>query len=257
MTLPVLSAKELETSLRLLGIEEGDGLLIHSALQFLGKPEEGEGMYLEVLQDILGSGGTIVVPAFNFEFAKGVDFDPAKSPSEGMGVFSELVRKHPEALRTNHPLQSLSILGAQDANIARRDTLSAFDEDSAFDVMLKEGYKLLLLGATIQAASIVHYSEQRASVPYRYWKDFTGNLLVNRKWEERSYKMFVRDLDIDAQLDLAPIQKALEENGQWFQTPIHFGHVSLCLLTDFVRATDQLLAEDPWALVANRSELKI
>ena len=38
--------------------------------------------------------------------------DPASTPSVDMGVFSELVRQQPAALRTTHPMQSLAVLGA-------------------------------------------------------------------------------------------------------------------------------------------------
>ena len=257
MALPVLTSKELKKALTAVGIREGDGLLVHSALQFLGKPEGAEAMYLQVLLDMLGPEGSIAVPTFNFAFARGEDFDPLATPSEGMGVFSELVRQHPEAHRTTHPMQSLALIGALAADMAERDTPSAFDDGSAFDGLLQNDFKLLLLGADVQAASMLHYSEQRAAVPYRYWKEFRGKVRVDDKWQSRTYKMFVRDLDIDPQLKLAPIQAALEAAGQWAQYSLNFGQISLCTLADFIAATDKLLIEDPWAIVGNRDELKL
>ena len=71
MALPVLTSKELKKALTAVGIQEGDGLLVHSALQFLGKPEGAEAMYLQVLLDMLGPDGTIAVPTFNFAGARG------------------------------------------------------------------------------------------------------------------------------------------------------------------------------------------
>jgi aminoglycoside N3'-acetyltransferase len=257
MALPVLNRQELEKALAAVGVQKGDGLLVHSALQFLGKPEGGEDMYLETLFDVLGPEGTIAVPTFNFAFARGEDFDRLATASEGMGVFSELVRLHTKAHRTRHPMQSLALIGALAEDLAERNTPSAFDDGSAFDGLLQNEFKLLLLGADIQAASMLHYSEQRAAVPYRYWKDFKGKVRFDDKWQLATYKMFVRDLDIDPQLILAPIQAALEDAGQWAQESLTFGHISLCTLADFVAATDRLLAEDPWAIVSNRAELKL
>ena len=257
MSLPTLSAAQLKTALVEVGVETGDGLLVHSALQFLGQPEGGEGMYLAVLEEVLGSEGTLAVPAFTFAFARGEDYDPAASPSEGMGVFSELVRQHPRAKRTSHPMQSLALIGAQANALAALDTPSAFDAGSAFERILKDGWKLLLLGAEVQAASIVHYSEQRAAVPYRYWKDFEGRVRGADGWARRRYRMFVRDLEIDAQLKLAPIQALLEERGQWARTEVNYGQIALCSLQDFVAAADDLLSADPWTLVGNRESLKL
>jgi len=257
VSLLTLNRQNLEKTLIAVGVANGDGLLVHSALQFLGKPEGGEAMYLDALLNVIGACGTIAVPAFNFAFARGEDFDPLNTPSEGMGVFSEFVRQHPESKRTSHPMQSLALIGAQAEELAGRDTPSAFDDSSAFDGMLQNNFKLLLLGADVQAASIVHYSEQRAELAYRYWKEFKGRVRAAGEWQSRSYKMFVRDLEIDPQLKLAPIQSALQDKKQWAEQPLNFGKISLCSLADFVTATDELLAKDPWALIGNRAEIKL
>ena len=252
MSLEDLTRQELDDTLAAVGVQAGDGLLVHSALQFLGRPEGGLQMYLDALLDEVGPEGTLAVPAFTFAFARGKDFDRRESTSENMGVFSEFVRLHPEALRTSHPMQSLSLIGAHAEDLAALDTPSAFDEGSAFDRMLELDFKLLLLGADIQAASIAHYSEQRAEVPYRFWKDFAGRVRVDDGWQDGSYRMYVRDMEIDPQLNLRPIRQALQIRGQWHTQPLRHGHVSLCSLRDFVAATDDLLAQDPWTLVAGR-----
>jgi aminoglycoside 3-N-acetyltransferase len=234
------------------GVQPGDGLLVHSALQFLGRTPEGPKLYLQALFEILGPQGTLAVPAFNFGFARGQDYDPAKTPSDGMGVFSEYVRTYQGAMRTPHPMQSLSILWNHAADLAARDTPSAFEPGSAFEHLLELDFKLLLLGAGVQACSMVHYSEGRASVPYRYWKAFTGRVRSGQAWETRTYRMFVRDLVIDPQLDLSPIQRLLEERGQWRAVKLNYGWVSQCRLRDFVAATDDLLSGDVWALVVRK-----
>ena len=254
MPLPQLTHSQLSGALNSVGVQRGDGLLIHSALQFLGRPGGGLPMVLETLLEAVGSNGTIAVPTFPFTFNRGIDYDPETTPSKGMGAFSEFVRQQPNALRTPHPMQSLALIGREAADLARRDTLSAFEDGSAFDRMLQLGFKLLLLGADIQAASIVHYSEQRAKVPYRYWKDFSGSVKVGDQWQTRTYSMFVRDLDLDPHLNLAPIQRSLEAAGQWQSARLNFGQIAGCSFRDFVAAADALLAADPWALVDNKPE---
>jgi aminoglycoside N3'-acetyltransferase len=247
-------------ALERVGVQPGDGLLVHSAIQFFGRPQGGIGMYLSALSTALGlpGQGTLAVPAFNFGFARGQTYDPTNTPSEGMGVFPEYIRQQPEAMRTRHPMQSLAVIGAGAAELSRLDTASAFDPGSPFERLVELDFKLLLLGADIQAASIVHYSEQRAAVPYRYWKSFQGEIVTSqtdgtRRSELRTYRMFVRDLELDAHLDLHPIQHALQRRGQWSTTNLNYGTVAACRLQDFVRAADALLAADPWALVENRA----
>ncbi len=246
-------------ALQAVGLQSGDGVLVHSAVQFLGVPASGVGMYYQAFNRVLGlegedalpGSGTLAVPTFNFAFARGEAYDPQQTPSVGMGVFSEYVRQLPQARRTPHPMQSLAVVGRYAADLAGRDTPSAFDPDSAFARMLELDFKLLLLGADIQAVSMLHYSEQRAQVPYRYWKEFTGAYRAAGGWEQRTYRMFVRDLEIDAQIELYPVQRALEERGLWRSQQLNYGRVASCRLGDFVAEIDRFLARDPWSLVTN------
>lgn len=254
MPLPTLTRSDVDAALRSVGVQSGDGLLVHSAMHVLGQPEGGLGMVFDALKAAVGLDGTLVVPTFTFAFARGEDYDPYETPSQVMGSFSEYVRQQSKVLRTLHPLQSVAVWGEHAIEFAGLDTCSAFDDGSAFDRMLKQGFKLLLLGAEIQAASMVHYSEQRAEVPYRYWKDFTGRVKQSGKWYTKTYPMFVRNLELDPQLRLGPIQETLEARRQWRSTRLNFGAVACCTLADFVAATDALLAADPWALVANNPE---
>ena len=237
--------------LRALGIETGDGLLIHSAVQFLGRPAGGVQIYLDAILEIIGSQGTIVAPTFNFGFARGERYHPQETPSAGMGAFSELVRGHPQARRTSHPMQSVAVLGRWAEDLAGRDTPSAFDPASAFERMLELNFKLLLLGADIQYTAMIHYSEQRANVPYRYWKDFSGKILTASGWQPRTYRMFVRDLELDPQLTLDPVVEYMASLGQWRSLSLNYGQVTVCSLRDFVAAADKFLAENPWSLVTN------
>ena len=246
-----IDKNRLRETLIKLGIKPGAGLLVHSAVQYLGTPVGGIAMYFDTIDEIIQTSraGTLCVPAFNFAFARGSDYDALTTPSEGMGAFSEFVRTHPGTRRTLHPMQSLAVIGNHAVDITSRDTHSAFDQGSAFERILELDFELLLLGADIQAVSLVHYSEQRLPVPYRYWKEFHGRIKTGAGWEQRSYRMFVRDLKHNPVLNLRPIQQELEKRSLWRSLPVNYGQVSACKLVDFVSATDTLLQADPWALV--------
>jgi aminoglycoside N3'-acetyltransferase len=247
-----VTKEQVVNCLERIGIRPGNGLLVHSAIQFLGRPAGGVALYLDAILEVIGPQGTLAVPTFNFGFARGERYDPERTPSEGMGVFSEYVRQLPEARRTTHPMQSLAVIGKHARDLAARDTLSAFDPGSAFERMLELGFKLLLLGADVSAASIFHYSEHRHEVPYRYWKDFSGQIRTADGWEKRTYRMFVRDLELNPVLTAEPVEALLEERGQLHAVRLNYGRIAACTLRDFVAAVDHFLAADPWSLVTNR-----
>lgn len=257
--------------LQSLGVRPGDGLMIHSALHFLGKPEGGVEMYLDALceclgidparfvqrrpeeNELAGCRSTLAVPTFNFGFTRGQPFDLENTPSEGMGAFAELVRIQPGAFRSPHPLQSVSAIGRYAADLARCDTPGGYDPGSPFDRMLGLDFKVLLLGADIFYTSMVQYVEQLANVSYRYWKDFTGPMRgADGEWRTLTCRMFVRDLELDPKVSCKPVQKVLQEHGQWSAVKLNYGEVALFRLADYVKAASEMLAADAWAFVQNR-----
>jgi aminoglycoside N3'-acetyltransferase len=247
-------------TLKAVGLKRGDGVMAHSATQFLGVPVGGPGMYYEALCEVLGLGdgtGTLVVPAFNFGFAHGLPFDQKNTPSDQMGALSEYVRLQPEARRTSHPMHSLAAVGEYADELASIDTSGAFDPGSAFERMVDLDFKLLLLGADVYYATMIHYCERRAEVPYRYWKDFTGEVsLDGQPPRMRTYRMFARDLDLDPDVNATPVRLELERRGLWSSADLNYGKVAACRFRDFVVAAEELLAADPWVLVVNRPDKK-
>jgi aminoglycoside N3'-acetyltransferase len=260
-----VTTRQLTGLLRQLGLQAGTGVMVHTALQFLGRPQAGLFTYLQALCQVLNipvpslgipvdhdlAIGTLVVPTFNFAFARGQAYDRQHTPAEGMGVFSEYLRQLPEARRTAHPLQSLAAIGLQADELAWLDTPGAFDDGSAFERLLTEDYTLLLLGADIQAVSLLHYSEQRAQVPYRDWKSFTGLLIDEGTTAQATYRMYARDLELDPRLEIYPIQDLLQPRGCWRAAALNYGQVIAFQARDFVQAADELLAQDPWCFVTN------
>jgi aminoglycoside 3-N-acetyltransferase len=259
-----VTQQQVIAAMQAVGVEAGDGLLIHSAVQYLGRPVEGMATYWDAIWEVLGTSGTLVVPTFNFDFARGLVFDPKNTPARGMGAFSEYVRQRPEALRTPHPMQSLAVAGHCATDLAARDTPSAFDPGSAFERMLGLDFKILLLGADIEAVSLIHYSEQRLQVPYRYWKDFTGFITCDDSNSgapdsqhgtiaQRTYRMYVRDMNLDAHLTLHPVREVLRQRVQWRETQLNYGQLCLFQMTNFIQVLEELLTADPWSLVLNRA----
>ena len=252
----LLSRKHLFTSLIDLGLTTGDNVMVHSEIIYLGIPEGGLQTYLEVILDIIGSTGTITVPAFYNGFPKTRRYDPITTSSLSFGAFVEYVRTHPATLRSIHPFCSLASIGAYANELSDIDTPSVVGPGSTYERMLELNYKLLFLGGEKLAGSIVHCAELEYDVPYRKWMDFTGMVKVGDTWKKRTYKMHVRRRDIGANLDFDRIGSWLHEKGVVKTLKLNYGVISLCYMTDYLSVVAEKLQKDPWALVANIDEAK-
>jgi aminoglycoside N3'-acetyltransferase len=236
-------------------IAAGDLVMAHSSLLGLGRLADYEissapNMIVSYLRDYLGPHGTLVVPTFNFGFCHGEVFDRQNTPSEQMGLLSEVVRRLPNAVRSRHPMQSIAAIGPRAEEICDRDTPSAFDRRGSFEALINMNATLLMLGASLQAASILHFAEQQVGVPYRYWKDFSGPYVDNGQEEKKTYRMYVRDLDLDPQLVMTTIEDELYSLGQLQKRPLGSGQIRSCSFQDLNATAKRCLERDPNCMVS-------
>src|SRR5829696_8350860 len=106
----MLTFEKLVDSFQKLGVEEGNTLLVHSSYKSLGAVDGGPQIVINALEAALGTEGTLIMPAFNFDFNKGVPWD-VRSTRSKMGALTEVVRMDPRAKRVFHPFYSFAILG--------------------------------------------------------------------------------------------------------------------------------------------------
>lgn len=170
-------------------------LFIHSELSF-GVPnpalEKREllAALLETIREL--NVPTLCVPTFTFSFCNGEDYDVEKSRSK-MGALNEYIRKLPNSVRSRDPLMSVVALG-QDTGVVEGLGRHSIGENSAFDKLRKKGgTKFLFFGASAsQCMTYVHYVEERLGVPYRYNREFTGNITDPNGTTRETYTLFVR-----------------------------------------------------------------
>jgi aminoglycoside 3-N-acetyltransferase len=169
----------------------GQDVLVHCSLRNVGWLEHGPRTLLEALGDVLGPGSTVVVPTqttYNSwsspahrrstvgmtsrqlaeYLAAAPGFDPAATPSQGMGIFAEHVRTRPGAYRSAHPQTSFAALGPAAAEIARPHPLAShLGEDSPLGRLHARGARTLLLGVGFDRATVFHLAEYWPSRPRR------------------------------------------------------------------------------------------
>ncbi len=162
---------QLTTDLCELGVRPGRALLVHASLRSVGQIEGGGETLLAALRDVLGEQGTLLVPAFRDPhspfFVATDDWDAQPADTVTVGAFAEIVRQHPDALRSHHPIFSFSAIGQNAEFLTRNAPFShPFGTESPLARLHQLDGDVLLLGVDNRVNISLHLAEIWADVPY-------------------------------------------------------------------------------------------
>ena len=241
-----------------LGVSRGDSLFIHSGLRGLGKfcsvrkDTNKLDALLNIFLDLVGDSGDIIVPTFNFDFCSGIPFDVDKTPSKEMGAFSEFVRIHPKACRSHHPFHSVTSIGKHAEKIAHSSGFSEFSNGSFFDFILRLNSKIIFYGVDF-VETFAHIAEERASVPYRQWKTFSGEIIKNGVSNMISVNFYARNIDLDPEpkIDVNKIHTYLKNRGIITSLELGSGKVSICDANQMVDELTFKFLNEPYFSLQN------
>jgi aminoglycoside 3-N-acetyltransferase len=202
------------------GVCEGDCLLVHSdlcrTLQRMKTAEQKAtpSLVLRSFLEAVGKTGTLLLPLFNFGFAKGVPFDIRNSPSK-MGALAEAGRLWPGAVRTGHPMYSFSAIGAKVDLFRDLTNFSGYGHESPFGVLHRVGGKIGVIDLPDQnSMTFYHYVEESQNVSYRYHKTFVGPYIdENGVQSLRKFGLFVRRIENGIVTHVEPMAELLWQKG--------------------------------------------
>jgi len=116
-------------------------------------------------------------------------FDPASTPSTGMGAFAEYLRTRPSASRSRHPQVSFAAIGpAAGVCTSVHDLDCHLGERSPLGWLYGADAAILLLGVGYSACTAFHLAEYRlpGEPPRRSYRCFTaeGEIRVEREFTD-------------------------------------------------------------------------
>ncbi|MFF8954639.1 aminoglycoside N(3)-acetyltransferase [Streptomyces sp. NPDC014894] len=197
--------ERLTRSLRELGVEPGDTLLAHASLRGAGLDAD---TLRDALLDVLGPDGTLVVPAFTEANSDTSDahrarvaglmpaeaaafrrampaFDPAATPSQGMGRLAESVRTAPGAVRSTHPQTSFAAVGRRAGELLSCHPLSShLGENSPLGALYRTSARVLMINVDFDVCTAFHLAEYRTNAPLRSYRCVVLCPDAGKKWTE-------------------------------------------------------------------------
>lgn len=154
--------------------------------------------FIDVLQETVTSEGTLLFPMYTWIFCSKHLFDRRNTKSEVGALNNWILENREDFQRTKHPMYSFMVWGRDAKYLAELDNEDSWGEGSPFEYLHQHKAKMLMVDVHLkQCFTFMHYVEECINVPFRYLKNFRGIYKDNDGSEsERSYTMFVRDLDI-------------------------------------------------------------
>ncbi|BEK05908.1 AAC(3) family N-acetyltransferase [Campylobacter jejuni] len=202
-----------------LGIKHGDIICVHTEIFHFQKPllpkNEFLNALLECLIYVIGGNGTLIMPTFTYSFCKNKPYDKSNSKCT-VGVLNEFFRKQKNVKRTDDPIFSFAIKGAKENIFLKRKQQSCFDKNSVYNILAQHKGKIILLGSETTGFTFTHFIEEQAQVPYRYFKEFEGNIIYeNKECQFQKIKYYVRKLNENSRINILKQISILKNNNNF------------------------------------------
>lgn len=148
--------------------------------------------------EVIGEEGTLVIPTYNWDFCKGIAFDYNETKGK-TGALGNIALQRKDFVRTHHPIYSYAVWGKDADLLYKLDNKTSFGKDSVLGYLHRKNAYNILIGIDYNKGfTFGHYVEEQEGVIYRYQKNFTAEYIdENGKCSERTYQMYVRNLDMD------------------------------------------------------------
>lgn len=166
-----------------LGIAPGDVVMVHASLRALGPTVGGPATVVAALCDALGSDGTLLAyvswDRSPYDETLG---DGRLTPEEraawpafisasagayrGFGLLNDYILMHPDVRRSAHPDASMAAIGHDAAwFVSDHPFGNPYGPGSPLEKFLQRRGRVLLLGAPLDAVTVLHFAEAVADIP--------------------------------------------------------------------------------------------
>ena len=139
--------------------------------------EGGPEALIESLVEVVGEGGTLIMPAFNWGFSE-EKFYSKRASKPVTGLLTCLFAEWPGSERIYHPMHGFTLVGKDAKELAENiKNLGSWESSSLFGELHRRNAKLMVLGVSYRHGfTFLHYVEEMVGVPYRKFMELSGKV---------------------------------------------------------------------------------
>jgi aminoglycoside 3-N-acetyltransferase len=172
--------EKIKSDLKSLGLTENENLLVHSSLRSLGGLPEAAETVITALLEILGPGGTLLLPALSYRDVNRDNpvFDLLDTPA-CIGALPEYFRKRPGTQRSIHPTHSVCGIGKNAALLlgTHQNDSTPCGPNSPYFKLNELGGKILFIGCGLNPNTSMHAVEELVEPEYLF-SDFINYRII-------------------------------------------------------------------------------
>jgi aminoglycoside 3-N-acetyltransferase len=172
----MITSGQLQKAFMGLGITKGDHVALGMSFKSIGWVDGGPESFVESLLDVVGPGGTIMIPTFTpyyplfmvkyhkVPFLRNMVtvFRKEETPSYA-GIIPEYIRNDPRAIRSNHPTNSYAAIGHEAAYLLGDHDYNSLAY-SPYSRLADINGKLLTIGLGYRFVGIRHEAQYKAGL---------------------------------------------------------------------------------------------
>lgn len=253
----LLEFSELVGGLRELGLRLGDIVHVQSDLLRIGpvqgarEREEILAFFFNAFKEVLGPQGTLTTcTAFEDYGRYATPFVVEESPSR-LGAFSEYLRTRPGAVRSIHPIVSVTGIGPRAAELCGGSHYDGFGYASPWGRLHRANAWILTLGMGVKGGgtTFFHFVEKLYGVPYQYTKLFTPPVFSGGRQLRGPFTMSVRYLDFGIVNTPVRVKTRMLETGEAREVRTGRGTTWAARAQSVVDRMMQMFDEDRWMML--------
>ncbi|MEO5328423.1 MAG: HAD-IIIC family phosphatase [Magnetococcus sp. THC-1_WYH] len=231
--------------------DHDERIVIHSSLIHFRLPwKHLKWPLMGAFRRLIQQGRTLIIPSFTLSFCRGQPYHYLYSPSE-TGIVADWFMELYESRRSAHPIYSFVIAGPDRDRLLRQQGKTTWDPESLFGLFQKENVRFVMFGVGLDACTQIHYYEEEAQVPYRYYKPFQGLANFGSGQHETTAMMYARHIDSVGRVQFGMVGERLLAKGLVDGHPWQGGSIQAYDCESLALVTRELIQSDPYVFMGS------